>query len=217
MLTYMQILHKHHHRINSHPTMSPPRGGGRGRGRTRSSEKEPPALSTSDAVAWFAGRLPDDWFVEPPTVELDRDEILVVGELPMPKVARSGDDDADDEAIDPQVAAEARISGFREDTREARMAIADEAQRRFGRTVSWGATCGDTEARFTSANVPVMTRLHLEERQVLDTLIDAGVARSRSEALAWCVKLVGQNEAGWIDKLRTAMAAVEEARNEGPR
>ncbi len=210
----MYMLHK------KHPSMSPSGSGssrGRGRKRSRSSDKEPPALTAADAAAWFAGRLPDDWFVEPPTVEVDRDEILVVGELPKPKVSRSKADDKDaDDELDPEVAANARIAGFREDTREQRMAIADEAQRRFGRTVSWGAACGETEIHFTVANVPVMTRLHLPERQVLDTLIESGVARSRSEALAWCVNLVGKNEADWIDKLRSAMAAVEEVRDEGP-
>ena len=53
--------------------------------------------------------------------------------------------------------------------------------RRFGRKVSWGARTGDVVVVFTTASVPVMTRLRLPERRVLDTLIDAGVARSRSE------------------------------------
>jgi hypothetical protein len=61
-----------------------------------------------------------------------------------------------------------------------------------------------------------MTRLRMQERAVLDTLIDAGVARSRSEALAWCVRLVGRNEAEWMDRLRQALVAVEEARSAGP-
>jgi len=51
---------------------------------------------------------------------------------------------------------------------------------------------------------------------VLDTLIDAGVARSRSEALAWCVRLVGHHEADWIARLREAVATIEEARRSGP-
>jgi hypothetical protein len=64
--------------------------------------------------------------------------------------------------------------------------------------------------------VPVMTRLLLDERCVLDTLIDAGIARSRSEALAWCVKLVGANQAEWIDQLREAVSEVERVRADGP-
>jgi hypothetical protein len=96
------------------------------------------------------------------------------------------------------------------------MRIAEEAQARFGRVVSWGATSGDTTRLFTNANVPVMTRLRMSQRQVLDTLIDAGIARSRSEALAWCVELVGRNESAWIDELRSAFAHVEEVRAQGP-
>jgi hypothetical protein len=69
---------------------------------------------------------------------------------------------------------------------------------------------------FTTAGVPVMTRLRMGDRRVLDTLIDAGVARSRSEALAWCVRLVSQHEAEWIAELRDAMKTVDEVRTRGP-
>ncbi len=61
-----------------------------------------------------------------------------------------------------------------------------------------------------------MTRLRFDERAVLDTLIDAGVARSRSEALAWCVRLVGRHQSDWISQLRDAMAQVEQVRSDGP-
>jgi hypothetical protein len=114
------------------------------------------------------------------------------------------------------VAEHARISGFREESREARMRIADEAQPAFRRAVSWGAVCGDSQLHFTTAGVPVMTRLRMSDRRVLDTLIEGGVARSRSEALAWCVRLVAQHEADWITELRDAMSRVEEVRSRGP-
>jgi hypothetical protein len=114
------------------------------------------------------------------------------------------------------VAEQARISGFREETRGMRMRIADEAQPAFRRTVSWGAECGGSRVLFTTAGVPVMTRLRLTDRRVLDTLIEAGVARSRSEALAWCVRLVAQHEADWIAELRDAMTKVQEVRERGP-
>jgi len=42
------------------------------------------------------------------------------------------------------------------------------------------------------------------------------VARSRSEALAWCVRLVGKNEEAWIGRLREALVSVEQVRAEGP-
>jgi hypothetical protein len=161
-------------------------------------------------TAWFAGRLPDDWFDGPAEVVVDGDEILVTGTLPPVELPGGG------EPSEQATADAARVGGFREDTRAHRMRIADEAQAAFGRTVSWGARCGSTDAAFTTLGVPVMTRLRLRERQVLDTLIDAGIARSRSEALAWCVALVGDHEGSWIDELRDALVHVEKVRAKGP-
>lgn len=168
-----------------------------------------PECDESEAAAWFAGRVPDDWFSEPPTVKVDRDEILVSGRLAPPSSVPEGEDAE-------RVASEARISGFREDTRRHRMRIAEEAQARWGRTVSWAATCGEVERTFTNASVPVMTRLRFGQRQVLDTLIESGVVRSRSEALAWCVHQVGEHQSEWFDRLKEAMTEVERIRNEGP-
>jgi hypothetical protein len=185
--------------------------GRRGRGRPRHFEGNRTTGDDRQRIrAWFAGRLPGDWFIEGPEVTVDDDEILVVGRLaPVDLGAAAGDDER-------STAAGARIGGFREDTREQRMRIAEEAQAAFGRPVSWGAGSGETTSLFTTVSVPVMTRLRLSERQVLDTLIDAGVARSRSEALAWCVRLVGRNEEGWIGELRAAFAQVDEVRSRGP-
>ncbi|MBD3784304.1 MAG: hypothetical protein IE926_15375, partial [Micrococcales bacterium] len=112
--------------------------------------------------------------------------------------------------------AEGRVSRFRAETREQRMAVADEAQARYGRTVSWGARVGDTTTLFTHLAVPVMTRLRQPERSVLDTLVDAGVARSRSDALAWCVRLVGDRAETWLGELREAMTEVDKLRAKGP-
>lgn len=184
--------------------MPPQRGRGRGRGRRN---VEPPAATIEEVQSWFAGSLPDDWFTESPSVKLDRDEIIVTGTLATPKIGES--DDA-------RIAAHARINNFREDTREARMSIADRAQGTFIRKVSWAVDCGDESVAFTTASVPVMTRLDMDQRATLDTLIDAGVARSRSEALAWCVQLVAENESEWIGKLRDAMEGLSELRDSGP-
>jgi hypothetical protein len=109
-----------------------------------------------------------------------------------------------------------RIKRFREDTRDARIRIAREAEHKFRRKVSWGAACGENTELFTTLSMPVMTRLRMPERQVLDTLVNAGVARSRSHALAWCVRLVGENEGDWIQKLQEALAGVQKVRAEGP-
>src|SRR4051812_46724516 len=152
----------------------------------------------SDTISsWLAGRLPQDWFEGAPTVTVDRDEVLVVGRLAAPEEA--GDD--------PAAAAAGRISRFREETRERRMAIAREAEQRFDRKIAWGAECGETRQVFTSLSVPVMTRLRQPERQVLDTLVAAGGARSRSDALAWSVRLVGSHAQEWLGELRTPMEA----------
>jgi hypothetical protein len=157
----------------------------------------------TDAASWLAGRIPDGWFTGDPRVMVDRDEITVIGDLPAPE---SGD----------TAAAEGRITRWREDSRGQRMKIADEAQAKYGRSVAWGARIGGTEQLFTHLAVPAMTRLRQSERQVLDTLVDSGVARSRSEALAWCVRLVEQHSDEWLSGLRVALADVERLRAEGP-
>ncbi len=153
---------------------------------------------------WFAGRLPEEWFDGAAQITVDREEILVVGAL-----RQSG------ETVSPPEA-DGRIQRYREETRGARMKIADEAEARFGRKVAWGAALGDRSHVFTSLAVPVMTRLRQPERLVLDTLVEAGVARSRSEALSWCVKLVGRNQEDWIKQLREALDVVATARADGP-
>jgi hypothetical protein len=182
------------------------------RGRRRSSAPPPSGPEQERLIgAWFSGRLPDGWFAGNPTIAIDDDEIQVVGTLSPPHLPEGAGDD------EVRVAEQARISGFREESRGARVRIADEAQPAFRRTVSWGAECGGSSVLFTTAGVPVMTRLRMADRRVLDTLISAGVARSRSEALAWCVRLVGDHEAEWIQELRDAMAAVDEVRHRGPR
>ncbi len=165
----------------------------------------------SGAAEWFAGRLPDDWFDGDPTVIVDREEITVIGKLPEP--GDSGNEES-------EARAEGRVARFREETRSQRMNIADEAQHRYGRKVSWGvdvdSATGTERILFTHIAVPVMTRLKQPERQVLDTLVDAGVARSRADALAWSVKLVGEHTEEWLAKLRDAMSAVDDLRAEGP-
>jgi hypothetical protein len=179
------------------------------RGRSFRWGDRPEAPPADDAAAWLAGRLPDDWFAGPPVVTVDRDEITVVGTIEAPAVET-------DTPVAVAAAESGRIRRFREETRDARIAIANEAEHRYGRKVAWGATAGGTTELFTTLSVPVMTRLRQPERQVLDTLVDSGVARSRSEALAWCVRLVGENADAWLSRLREAMEGVERVRKEGP-
>lgn len=167
-------------------------------------------IQDQDIKAWFTGRLPQEWTSTAPEITIDREEITV--RLRLDPVDLDGD--ASEEAL--AEAAAGRVSGWREETREARMKIATEAQRRFDRKVSWGATIGDRSAVFTHLAVPVMTRLEQPQRQVLDTLVDAGVARSRADALKWCVRLVGQHSDEWLKDLRAAMEKVQSVREQGP-
>ena len=167
--------------------------------------------ATNDEITgWFAGRLTDGWFTAAPEITIDREEILVIGPLADVDLPAGASDAA-------RAAARAsRIERFREETRATRMTIAEDAQHRFRKIVSWGVQLGDERTLFTTAGIPAMTRLRQPERIVLDTLVEAGVARSRSDALAWCVKLVGEHEAEWIGRLRDALGGVEAARKAGP-
>lgn len=169
---------------------------------------EPPPAD--DAAGWITGAIPDGMYAEPPQVVVDRDEIIITGRLPRPDLAADATD------ADRAAAETGRINQHREDTRDRRISIALQAEHRYRRKVSWGARCGDTEELFTHLSAPVMTRLRQPERKVLDTLVDAGVARSRSEALAWCVRLVGDHTTDWLADLRTAMSTVDDLRRRGP-
>lgn len=158
---------------------------------------------------WFAGRLPAEWQTGATEVTVDREEITVVLSLPDVQLDEPAQAELDE-------ARAGRARGFREDTREQRMEIAREAEHRYERKVAWGVDVGGRRELWTNVAAPVMTRLRQPQRLVLDTLVDAGVARSRSEALAWCVRLVGQHEADWLAELRDAMGAVADVRSKGP-
>ena len=167
---------------------------------------------------WLAERLPGDWFTGPAEIVVDREEITIVGRLPEPELPdpEEGGEGAGAAEAERAAAAEGRIKRFREETRARRIEIAREAEHRFRRKVAWGAHCAGRTEMFTTLSVPVMTRLRQPERRVLDTLVDAGVARSRSDALAWCVRLTGEHADAWLTELREALRRVEEVRAQGP-
>ncbi|WP_182525180.1 hypothetical protein [Nocardioides dongkuii] len=175
-------------------------------------------MMTTEALervrGWFAGRLPETWTTTPAVVTVDREEITVLLTLP--------DVHAPEGASAAEVAETraGRAKAFREETREDRIRIAREAEHRYDRKVSWGVRIGEGEEEhrelWTHVSAPVMTRLRQPERGVLDTLVEAGVARSRSDALGWCVRLVGQHEGDWLAELRTAMEQVADVRAQGP-
>lgn len=171
----------------------------------------PTTLGLQEEIAgWFAGRVPDGWFLGPPEVTIDREEILVVGSIEEPDYPRKAS------ATAKAAARSARIQRFREESRDRRIGIAIEAEHLWQRKVSWGAVCGDRRELFTTLSVPIMTRLRQAERMVLDTLEDAGVARSRSDALGWCVRVVGTKQEEWLAELRQAFQDVERVRARGP-
>jgi hypothetical protein len=151
-------------------------------------------MTTNDLQQFLNGLIPTEWFLAPVAVQFDDDEILVVGSVP----------------------ADRSVNEFRDSSRLDRMAIADQVEAHFGRKVSWGVSQGDVTSLFTTYSPPITTRLRLSERSVLDTLVSAGVARSRSDALGWCVKLVASHEAEWLAELRGALVDVERIRDSGP-
>jgi hypothetical protein len=164
--------------------------------------------SNADIAAWFTARLPEEWrSTAPPEITVDREEVVVILSIAAPAV---------EDPATRSAAVEGRIAGFRDETRERRIAVALEAERKFERKVSWGVRIGDRTAMFTHLAAPVMTRLRQPERLVLDTLVAGGVARSRADALAWCVRLVGQHTEDWLEDLRKALADVERIRAQGP-
>lgn len=168
-----------------------------------------PEADPEEVRGWFAGRLPDDWFDGQPEITIDTEEVLLVGRLP-------AGDLPDDTPATKAAAQTARVTRFREDTRDDRIRIAQEAEHRYGRQISWGAEVSDYRELFTTLSLPVMTRLRMPGRHVLDTLVRGGVARSRSEALAWCVRLVGEHEEQWLTELQEALEKVRQVRAEGP-
>lgn len=174
-------------------------------------EEGPTVSLTEHLRGWFTGRMPSDWFSDVPEVTVDREEVTVIGVLPDPQTP------AEATEAERAAAADGRSRRFREETRQQRIEIAREAEHKFGRKVSWGVVCEGRKVMFTTFSVPVMTRLRQPERLALDTLVDAGVARSRSDALAWCVRLVGEHEDSWLTDLRDALRKVEQVRGEGPR
>jgi hypothetical protein len=201
-----------------------------------STGRQSKAGNASEQVhGWFLGRLPAGWFTGPAEVLVDREEITVIGALPAVSSSQAeaageqdsaaGADAGESGDGEPGSTADAELDAmvlgrsrrFREETREARIEIAREAESLFSRKVSWGVVCEGRKVMFTTLSVPVMTRLRQAERRVLDTLVDAGVARSRSDALAWCVRLVGEHEDAWLTELREALRRVEHVRAGGPR
>ena len=90
---------------------------------------------------WFGGRLPDGWFTGVEVVVED-DQIVVLGSLP--EVGLTAGSSPEEK----EGAAAGRIARFREETRSQRIGIAQEAEERFHKYVTWGARLGGVTKRF---------------------------------------------------------------------
>jgi hypothetical protein len=88
---------------------------------------------------WFAGRLPDGWFTGV-DVTVEDDQIVVMGALPDAGLGSTPEEK--------EGAAAGRIARFREETRGQRIGIAQEAEERFKKYVTWGANMGGVTKRF---------------------------------------------------------------------
>jgi hypothetical protein len=112
---------------------------------------------------WFAGRLPDGWFtgVE---IAVEDDQIVVLGTLPELNIGSTPEEK--------EGAAAGRIARFREETRGQRIGIAQEAEERFHKYVTWGAKLNGVTKRFNpggggrgTADRGVMIRRWMKRRR----------------------------------------------------
>ena len=157
-------------------------------------------MQINELQQWLQQQIPAALQAAPPQVRLYPDELVIVLDIAAPA-------DADASAR------QALIAQQRENTRGLRMQIADEVQRRSGLPVAWGMRAGDLEVLFTTRTMPVMTRLGRAEREVLDTLVAAGVADTRSSALAYTVRAFAAEHGEWLSEVREAIAEVERVRS----
>lgn len=163
-------------------------------------------MNISEAARWIQERMPSELLSGPPELSIYDDEAVVllpiaVRELPGGASARR--------------APARRVSADRAAPRKlAPCACAWRASCKSSLSCQWPGACaaGSTEALFTTRSAPVMTRLGRAEREVLDTLVAAGVADTRSSALAYAVRAFAIEHASWLAEVRDAIAQVEQVR-----
>lgn len=165
-------------------------------------------MKIHDLQRWLHERLPADLLADAPEISVYDDEIVIVLPInadPYPAAAEH-DPEAQRQAVLDQIAQR------REETRAHRIRLAREIQKSFGLPVAWGMRQGQIRVLFTSRTVPVMTRLGRSERDVLDTLVAAGVAETRSAALAYVVRAFAIEHADWLVEVRQVIEQVEQVR-----
>ena len=149
--------------------------------------------------------LPATVLAESPEIIEDDDELLIV--LNLGTAGVTGEADARKQSEQEQ------IDRRRDETKSTRIRIGNRLGRATGKAVSWGMKVGDTRQLFTDNTSPVMTRLSRPERQVLDTLIAAGVANTRSAALGYIVRVFGEEHQDWLNEVQNAMSHVASLRD----
>jgi hypothetical protein len=162
-------------------------------------------MQLAELQARIHARLPAPFASQPPDIRVYDDEIVIVLHA-----------DAAPEPASEQSQRDAELAWIRqqrEQTRPLRMQLADELQAMLRRHVAWGMRVGSSEMLFTTRSAPVMTRLGRAEREVLDTLVAAGVAETRSSALAYIVRAFAVEHAEWLDEVREAIAHVQQIRS----
>ncbi|MDE3075391.1 MAG: hypothetical protein KGJ86_08170 [Chloroflexota bacterium] len=160
-------------------------------------EREQPDVA--QLKEWLLNHLPATVAAAEPDISVDGDEILIVLKLNTSSIA--------EEQNRPE-AERALIERRRNETRGLRTQAGRRLGRSFGRAVSWGMQAGDSLELFTNNTAPVMTRLSRQERHVLDALITAKVANTRSGALGYVVRTFAAEHQEWLAEVQEAMSRV---------
>ncbi len=163
-------------------------------------------MQPDELQAWLAARLPAALMAAQPDIQVYPDEVVLMLHLSDATLPASSGEQQRNAELD-------FISQQRENSRPMRMKLARQLQKRLGKTVSWGMQVGESSVLFTTRTTPVMTRLGRAEREVLDTLVAAGVAETRSSALAYTVRTFAFEHADWLAEVREAIEQVEQVRS----
>ena len=134
------------------------------------------ATNEAEVRGWFAGRLPQDWTLQSPQVTVDREEITVLVTLAAPE---TGPDAGE---VERESAAAGRAKAWREQTREERMRLADEAEHRFARKLAWGVVIETRRELFTHlavAEVPALKQAGIVDKGMIPK-VDSAVTAVRA-------------------------------------
>jgi hypothetical protein len=159
--------------------------------------------------SWLLEQLPSSVLASDPEINIESDELLVILHVAVDSVTGEGEARAQSER--------ALIDRLRTETRALRIHLGRSINRTYGMIVSWGMQAGETLQRFTSnTTVPVMTRLTRTERHVLDTLIAANIANTRSTALSYIVRTFAAEHRDWLNEIQGVARHMARLRKQVP-